>query len=274
MRLNVSPIMALLSASLFFGCVERAVDEHLVVEGWIEDGGHPVVMVTSSLPADGGWKDRDELKKHVLTLATVSVTCGTEKVFLTGQSNDNYYPPYIYTTTSLTGQAGKKYELEVRYGETSVRASTVIPEAESLSSAVAVKDEEGRYSVLCRFNALAGSHYKFFVRREGKDGMFLSSYLSLVDGDVRHGPVEVVLNRGRDINSGDSSMWFEPGDEVKVRFCTMDEVSFRFWSGYEETGLLSRNPIFPVATGVHSNVEGGYGCWCGYGAAYYTVSCN
>ena len=84
----------------------------------------------------------------------------------------------------------------------------------------------------------------------------------------------MTLNRGFDVTSEDYSMWFDEGDEVHIKFCTMDDDSFEFWNGYEETWLLSRNPIFPVTTGVHSNVEGGYGCWCGYGATYYTVNCQ
>ena len=274
MKTSLFHTIALTAAALLCGCTVESREEHLVVEGWIEDGGYPVVLVTSSLLAEYGWKDEDALRKHILTLATVSVTCGTEKVYLTGQRNDDYYPPYIYTTTDIKGQAGKTYSLEVRYGQTKARATTVIPAAQVLSSASAVRNESDQYSISCKFNAQAGSWYKFFVKRDGKDGMYLSSYLSLVDGDVRQGPVEVVLNRGFDITSYNGDMWFEPGDVVKIRFCTMDEASFRFWSEYEETGLLSRNPLFPVTTGVHSNVEGGYGCWCGYGAAYYTVTCE
>lgn len=267
-------IMAFTAAFLCGCTAEKAVDEHLVVEGWIEEDGYPVVMVTSSVPSHSDMMDEESLRSHVLTLARVSVTCGTEKVFLTGQRNDNFYPPYIYTTTEIKGEAGKTYILDIKYGETLAHASTTIPTPQALNLATAVRNGDGTYAVNCSFNAQQGSHYKFFVKRTDKDVMFLSPYLSLVNGDERQGPVTVSLSRGQSFQYASGNEWFKPGDVVQIRFCTMDGESFEFWSGYEKTGLLSRNPIFPFATGIHSNIDGGYGCWCGYGARYYTVNCE
>ena len=84
---------ALLSA--FASCTPQVVDEHLVVDGWIEDGGYPVVIVTSSFPTLEKRWTQDDLAKHVLRLATVTVSDGENSVTLVGQRNDDYFPPYM-----------------------------------------------------------------------------------------------------------------------------------------------------------------------------------
>ena len=251
-------------------CSPEPADEHIVVDGWIEDGGFPVVMLTSSLPVWENTWSAEDLRSHVLTLATVTVSDGENSVVLTGMKNDNYFPPYIYTTSHLRGEAGKTYSLEVKYGRTVVSAVTTIPSPQPLLEVRSELQGDG-YMVYCRFTRQPGSYYAFFSRREGKDKMYLPSFMTLVDGDATAGGAEydVSVMRGFDINAPEHHEdYYELGDQVSVRFCTMDRDSYEFWKGYEESWIMSHNPFFPVTSGVHSNITGGYGLWAGYGATY------
>ena len=100
--------LVLVSSVTLTGCAPEPVDEHIVIDGWIEDGGYPIVILTSSLSVEEGavWS-QDNLRKHVLTTATVTVSDGENSVVLMGKKDDRYFPPYIYTTSWLKGEAGK-----------------------------------------------------------------------------------------------------------------------------------------------------------------------
>lgn len=259
-------LIAIMTAS----CTKDKIAEHLVIDGWIEDGGYPVVIVTSSVALTEGTLDYDDLAGHVLRWATVSVSDGEETYFLTGMKNEHYFPPYIYTTSKFKGQAGKKYSLKVKYGETEATAETSIPAPESLNS-IGYNETSDGYSVKASFTARDGSYYGFFTRREQKDSTYLGCMYSLVDGSAVAGESEATLFRGFNIMGAEYSWYYESGDRVRVRFCTMDYDTYNYWKGVYDEWVFSRNPFFPVRSTAPSNVVGGYGYWAGYGAAYYVV---
>ena len=87
----------------------------LVVEGWIEDGGFPVVMLTRSLPVTTEYQSMDDLSDYMLRWARVTVSNGEDSVVLTGKYDRGYFPLFIYTTSRMRGEAGKEYTLTVEY---------------------------------------------------------------------------------------------------------------------------------------------------------------
>ena len=58
-------------------------EEKLVVEGWIDDGGFPVVMVTTSVPTSTEYQSIDDQKDHLVRHARVTVSDGETSVSLT-----------------------------------------------------------------------------------------------------------------------------------------------------------------------------------------------
>lgn len=259
-----------LCAFLAAACSANIVDEHMVVEGWIEDGGYPEVYLTSSVAAVEGEMTREGLASHVLTMAAVSVSDGSKTVFLTGVIDNNRFPPYYYTTTGIKGEPGKTYTLNVKYGKTEASAVTTVPQKQELDG-IALKEGEDGVTLSCRFNALPGRRYKFFTKRKGKDPLYSTSFLSMVNGDSAPGSVEVSVNRGYNSLSEEYKTAFEPGDTVSVRFSTMDAEAWDFWQKYEDAVLFSHNPMIIISTPVEGNVKGAYGSWSGYGSSYYEV---
>ena len=81
------------------GCATDVVfsqdSPEIVVEGWIEDGGFPVVIVTTSVPVSTDYKDWDTLMDHLVRWAKVSISDGEKEVILTGKMDTDYFPPYI-----------------------------------------------------------------------------------------------------------------------------------------------------------------------------------
>ena len=264
--------IVLAAALLTASCTTvTVVDEHLVVEGWIEDGGAPMVFVTSSLVAEPHTWNWDDLSDHILNWATVSIDDGDKTVFLTGTPREDLFPPYVYTTSKIKGEAGKTYKLNVKYGKTEVSAVTTVPAKQELKD-ISIEEGGDGYVINCTFDAKPGSRYKFFSKRKNKDRMFVTSYLAMANGDTDPGETHMKVNRGYDLMAQERyKMGFDPADTVYVRFCTVDKEGFEFWHQYEELTLFSRNPLVPVTSMVKGNIEGGYGCWIGYGASYYTV---
>ena len=90
-------LMFVLAAILFLGCSEEILPEgepQVVVEGWIEAGGPPVVLVSTTVPITSKWQElQPVLESCVVRWATVSVFDGEEEIFLTGKLNNAYMPP-------------------------------------------------------------------------------------------------------------------------------------------------------------------------------------
>lgn len=268
------PLLGLLLAFLLCHCAKDTVQEgHLVIDGWIENGRPPVVTVTSSLVVgnQNQW-DKEDLAGSVVTDAEVTLSDGTRSVVLTGIPAPDYFPPFVYTTSSLLGEPGKSYTLTVRSGGREVSSTTLLPTPVMLEDIWAEEVEEGSYAIHCRFTPRRGEYYGFFTRREGKELSFLPAFMSLVDGDAVSAQVDMVLTSGIDISSSSRhQQYFAPGETVSVRFCSIDRQVYDFWKGYEDAWLLTHNPFFPVSTDVPTNVRGGYGLWAGYSSSYYEV---
>ena len=252
-------------------------DPQIVVEGWIEEGGSPVVMVTTTVPVTATLTDISELEKYVVNWAKVTVSDGDEKIVLTGMKNNDYFPPYIYTNSFMKGKAGKTYTLTVEYSGRTVTASTTIPPHRNLEFIKVKKasDREGMFYLTggLKDNPVTKDYYKVFTKVRNKDKTYVSSFLGLTDDDILdEGINEIPINNGTGTIDGKMDTYFTSEDFVYVRFCTLDKKAWEYWNDFEEVQSLTSNPLFPVSTDIRSNIKGGLGYWAGYGTSYYKVS--
>ena len=91
-------LLILFMSLLAAGCSylnEKEYEPEIVVEGWIEDGGFPVVIVTSTVQVTDQYKSWTDLQENIIRWAKVSVSDGEEEVVLTGKMNNDCFPPYI-----------------------------------------------------------------------------------------------------------------------------------------------------------------------------------
>ena len=248
-----------------------------MVEGWIEAGGPPVVLVSTTVPITSKWQElQPVLESCVVRWATVSVFDGEEEIFLTGKLNKAYVPPYIYTTSRITGQAGKKYKLKVVYSGRTLEAETVIPKPAVLKYIEPHKLSDEVYEIRAGLEDNPGTkdYYKFFTKVYGKNSVHESSFMGLYD-DAELGDgvndLKVLGKFTSNFGTSDNNTYFSPGDAVSVRFCTLDESSYQYWRDFEDVASLSLNPFFPVTKKIRSNIKGGLGYWAGYGSKYYSV---
>ena len=172
-------VLICLLAMVLAGCATDVVfsqdSPEIVVEGWIEDGGFPVVIVTTSVPVSTDYKDWDTLMDHLVRWAKVSISDGEKEVILTGKMDTDYFPPYIYTTARMRGEAGKKYSLNVEYGGRTETAETTIPSKVPLEYVKVLERTDG-YGIVAglKDNTETKDYYKFFTMVEGVDSNYVS----------------------------------------------------------------------------------------------------
>lgn len=263
---------------LLIGCTEVKLpvsDSQLVVDGWIETGKGPVVIVTTSVPVNHVIGNDEDLQKYVVTWTKVTVSDGEREVVLTGMVNDDYYPPYIYTTSSIKGEAGKTYTLKVtEYNGRSATAVTSIPQSASLKSMKVCRTANDSYYIKGELNDNPDTkdYYKVFIRKTKKDSTFVPSFLGLIDDETLNGSIdEIAINNAIDNKNKSQSTLFAADDYIYIRLCSIDETTFNYWSDFDNI-TMSQNPLFPVTSKIRSNVIGGLGHWDGYGSTLYRVS--
>ena len=61
-----------------------------------------------------------------------------------------------------------------------------------------------------------------------------------------------------------------PEDLVLIKFCQVDLAAMQFWRGVVRNSTSGGNP-FSEPMNLTTNINGGLGCWTGYGARYYLV---
>ncbi len=242
----------------------------LVVEGWIEDGGFPVVMLTRSLPVSTEYQNMEDLNNYVLRWAKVTVSNGTDSVILTGKYDKGYFPPFIYTTSRMRGEVGKTYTLTIDYRDYYATATTTIPSTPDncIFKIRPCEDSDTLFQVTASFkdNPMEKDYYQIFTRVGTKMKQYQASYLGTIDDAVLNGETEIPVYRELQLNLHNNTPYFLLDDTVSVKFAHIDEPSFRFWNSYTKMLILSSNMFLSTSSDIEGNVIGGYGYWCGYGA--------
>lgn len=253
-------------------CSKQTPDlpESLVVEGWIDDGGYPVVAVTTTIPRPDRPQEIAELYKSIVRGAQVSISDGTGTVGLVGMPSSGSFPPYIYTTTRMKGEAGKTYTLSVSAKGYQAQAAATVQAKQELSDII-IEGSEGNYKIMCTFDAEPGKYYAFFEKDDSGLG-WSPVFLGLVNGDETPGSQTVAVIRGNMMSSlQEYSAGFTSGEKVQIRFCSMDFGTWDYWRACQDITGISFLITYPFEETISSNMNGAYGYWAGYGVSEYEI---
>ncbi len=253
-------------------------ESKIVVEGWIEDGGYPNVILTRSAPYFSSI-DSGSLRDYVVTKAKVTIVTGDQYEVLTLKPNDAYFPPYVYFGSELRGEVQGTYHLKVEFedSDNNVYASTSIPELTEPDSVwfqlEPGSDSLGRIWIKLSDNPGENNYYRLLTRRKGKDKRYVASFKSAFSDKLFNGETIVQgFNRGlSDLLDFTRDNLFRLGDTISVKFCSLDKEHYEFWNTYQNEILLSANPFSASNARVRSNIQNGLGIWGGYAASYHTV---
>ncbi len=266
-------LLYVLTALLAFSCSddnEPAPDDIIVVEGWIENGDFPIVMLTRSLPIDDEYRSIDEVSQLMERWAKVTISDGEREEVMVGRYDKEFFPPYMYTTSRMRGESGKTYRIHVSCTDGSEASATAtIPPPATIDSIcterVAGNDTLRQVYAYVADDRSEERYYKVFVHVMNRDKWFLSAYLGVTSSSMMDADGRIAVNNGRRNPEKNFTPYFAVGDTLVVKVVRTDREAYEFWRRFEDITMLSRNPIFPTSDNLPSNMDGALGFWFGYG---------
>lgn len=272
--------------------------EKLVVEGHIEPGRPPLIMLSRSMPffSSTSLSDLDNMFVHgaAITISDGTVTKNLIEVNLSLIPDsiiqmlrkiyqieiDTSMPVNfsIYTSFEVFGQVGKKYTINVDADGKKVSAVTtipnlVVPDTFWFEQFINRKNDT-LYALNFRFHDPPGEENFYTYFTSTNSGPFYSPLFGTVIDDKLFNGQDVTYTfmrgqSGSDTFNGDKFGYFEKGDTVTIKYCTIDKAHYEFWStlgsDFGGGGPFS-SPVL-----IKSNIVNGLGIWGGYGAYYRTL---
>lgn len=295
MKWTIQALAITISSVLFISCEKEvdfdlpsSVSEKLVVEGSIETGIPPVVLLTKSFGFFSSL-DLGSLENAFITGALVSVTDGSRTVILREYSIDtlgNKYNFYSVDTAnpadfSFVGQAGKSYQLKIEHEGKVFESSTTIPYPVPFDSiwSAPFDDPDPQHpeyrKVMVKYTdpVELGNRFRVFIKQNSRP--FIARRFSTMDDAVINGttiemdfynvtsPMDTATDMGR--------FAFFPGDTVTIKFSAIDRGTYDFWQTLDFSVGTTGNP-FATPIKVTSNISNGaLGVWGGYAPTYKTI---
>lgn len=250
----------------------------LVIDGWIEQGDFPTVLLSYS---SSYFSDIDSVKIRQLieTKAKVTVSDGEQSEVLTLKKDNRYFPPYIYKGTEFRGEVGKKYNLTIEIEGEKYTATTSIPKLAKLDK-VWFQVSEGKDSLGYIFAQVSddpseSNYYRVFTQRINQDEKYIPVYFSAVGDQYFNGKnfTFSILRGPENLTDVKDDLYFKKGDTVRLKFCTIDRSHFDFWRTLERELYVVGNPFSSSGNEIKSNIDNkkALGVWGGYGVNYYEV---
>lgn len=258
----------------------------LVVEGYIENGKPPRVMLTRSVPFFQHM-DYDYIMENVLIMDASVIVYAEDGEGQRLNFQECADSPYRYAYVGrFPGRENMRYDLEIEWQGKKYTASTRVLHTFDLDSiGFYAKPEllgEARRTirVLMTDNPQELNFYQFFVKLDCKtihDRVWVTT-LPVAFDDVtfsgltfnyevlRANPSAFFMPLMTDEEQKEYfRMTYRPGDTVYVKYGLIDYDSYQFWNTGGNNASLGQNP-FTNPTPTISNIKGDNvtGVWCGY----------
>lgn len=264
---------------LLLGCQrEDPIVSHLIVEGWIEPGEHPVVMLHRSCPysqIDTAYQDvQDLVEDYLIPFGKVTISDGDTTVVLTGRVSRDYMPPYTYSSVYMKGEVGKTYRLTAQYRDFYATAQTTIPLQAGFDSILVEQHGDDRMSIVGVINQAAPrSHYLIFVHYPSQPQYQLCPLGVIATPDsITDLRINVYSPYSSDKQMSFSNAMFRKSDSgIFIKIASVSEEEFAFWESFAATSLTAGTLFVPMRQNIHSNIQGGIGYWSGMGSTEYFV---
>ena len=272
----------------------KSSDPQVVVQGQIETGQPPFVVLTSTL----GFFSKVDLSTYQNSFihnAVVTVSDGTktatlkEYTFDTGASFK--FSIYSLDTTNLSpaniifGENNKTYTLTITHEGKTYTGVTTIPTpqgfdsmwfAEPLFASENTLDSALQLFVNYKDPDTMGDYVRYFTRR-GNELFYPSEIFSdeVVNGKQVN---KIGLIAGYEQMSGaadrnrDSLLYFFPGETVTLKWCAVDKGVYQFFNTLQFARSAVGNPFSAPINPTTNMKNGALGVWAGYGVYERTMT--
>jgi hypothetical protein len=260
----------------------------LVVDAQIETGQPPVVILTKSLNYFSTISS-SQLTGSFVRNAEVILSNGTQTHRLREYNIVNNGIVYYFYSNDITspassfiGENGKQYNLSITVDGQLYTSTTYIPVLTKKMDSLWWKKPPT--SVDTNFAIVMakitdppglGNYIRYFTQR-GKNAPFLPGDNSVFDDQVIDGKtydvsVAAGVDRNRPPSSLDSSGYFYRGDTVTVKFCNIDQNTYKFWNTWEFAFQAIGNPFSSPVKVTNNISNNALGSFCGYATQFKTV---
>jgi hypothetical protein len=288
-------LLAILAISLFTSC-EKEVHINLqnaapqvVVQGSIETGGVPYVILTSSL-GFFSTVDLGTLEKSFIHGADVRVSDGSRSIKLMEYTFDTgttfKFNIYSVDTSNLAnimlGETGKFYTLTVVYDGRTYTSVTKIPTPQGIDSAwfdtpqfMGSKTPDSAKQLFVNYTDpdTPGDNVRYFTSRQG-DLFYPSGTFSdeIVNGKTINKIGLVAGYQGNGSTAGDSLIYFFKGETVTLKWCAIDKGVYQFYNSLDFAKSAVGNPFSSPINPISNIKNGALGVWAGYGVYSVTLT--
>ena len=264
------------------------VDSKIVIDGRMEEGQRPFVIVTRNKAYFG--TNLNNVQEMFVHNAVVKVNDGYGTMelneFCSTSMPDSLlgmishftgidsillktFDYCIYSTLSnvMKGINGRTYRLTVSVDGTTYIARSTIPPSVAIDSLWWKRDQDTMGFIYTRMHDPAGpgNAYRWLSQRLGRDPSFKAPFSSVFDDKFIDG-------QQLDFAYG----LYREGDTVAVKLCTIEPQAYEYFRSMEVLVNNEGNP-FASPFSVKSNIEPegkALGIWCGLGSWDDTLVCK
>jgi hypothetical protein len=280
-------LLTILSLLLFYSCTEKInvtlpnADKKIVIEGNIENGKNPEVIITKSIGLFSSVANTNIDDFYVLDAAVyVSDGAITDTLHLAIDSSSSL--GVVYTGNKIIGVPGRVYYLTVKHEGKTYTSYTNIPTPVALDSVwwkpQPPKDTLGFANARLSEPAGLGNNYRWYAKRP-RDRRFLAPYGATFDDNYIDGvSFEFAYTKGYDPTDAENTYendsargYYSKFDTIYIKFCSINRAAKDFYTTFETALGNNGNPFASPVT-ILSNINGGaLGVWAGFGASYDTI---
>ena len=246
-------------------------DMPLVVEGWIEDGEAPVVMVTHAIDLT---QDAPSFDDFVEKWGRVTIYDNDRPYILTGRINSGYTPSLIFTSTRLKGKVGHTYRLTIETESDFAEATVTMQPAPAITSVETIAGGDG-YALRADV-APSDGVVQFQTRTIGREGRFYPAFCAtLPRRDIPDGGFTVTrgIHAAYDSEQADRfTHFFAPGETVMLRVCRIPDELLPFWTAYDQAVSLGGNLFLSMPQNCPGNMQGALGYFSAAGISTVALS--
>jgi len=249
---------------LFCSCTnteQEVVSRKLVVEGWIENGDYPTVILTCSGVLD---ENHTQVKDLLVRWGKVTLSDGDTTVILIGGKDDRFYPAYSYRSFDMKGVPGKTYTLKAQYYGMEVEAVSTMPTEIPVVQKVDVSyiDTIADIKLHIASSKSTRRYYQLFSCIDGQDKRYYPAFLGAISNEkANNESFEATLYRGKTIQQKEFTSMFSVGHTVKYKVAQINEPEYNFWYDYQNLVNFNFSQFVTTSSKIQSNVKGGYGIW-------------
>lgn len=271
----------LLIIGLLVSCAKPdIVQSEIVLEGWIEDDGHPFVMIHNSYTEGEQYNSVQEvIENKTIFWGKVTISKDDYSDVMTGHLDTMYLPPYYYSSVEIKGKSGNSYQIKAEYDGQFVTATTTIPSRVEFDSiSIEVIDEE-RVKLMGYLQDVdsADNYYVLFYRHRG-DKQYVNCFLGVASDKEAKGEgfIQIPIYNNVSVNNlkeneQHPSRFFDLNDTLYIKLSAVDKISYEIWMDISSLSTTSSIAFMPVYKNIKTNIVGGKGYWCGYASSVYSL---